>query len=47
MNRHLWTKHRDYALRNRVPSEDETCRVCGKTMRRDNLRRHLAMHKPL
>ena len=45
MNRHLWVHHRDYARRNHVPSEFEACRVCGKTMRKDNLKRHEAQHR--
>jgi len=44
MNRHLWANHIEYARRNRIPTEHEKCIECGKTMRRDNLKRHMARH---
>jgi hypothetical protein len=44
LNRHLWAKHREYAARHRVPSENARCQFCDYMGRGDNLKRHMARH---
>jgi len=40
LNRHLESKHEEYALRNGVKSEKIRCRFCEYVSRADNVRRH-------
>lgn len=45
VHRHLWTAHKDYALREKIPCEDAVCQVegCGKVCRSDNMKRHMRL----
>lgn len=41
LRRHIWIKHKDYAIEQKVPVESKTCDLCGMVSRKDNLKRHL------
>lgn len=40
LDRHLWSRHKDYAMRTGAKSEAIKCRVCVYESRADNVRRH-------
>ncbi|KAK1753942.1 zinc finger protein zas1 [Echria macrotheca] len=40
LDRHLWSRHEEYAARVGAKSEKTACRVCGYESRADNVRRH-------
>lgn len=42
MNRHLWTKHPEYAKANKIPKDKKICPDCTYEGRSDNFKRHVA-----
>ncbi|KAK5662676.1 hypothetical protein OQA88_8592 [Cercophora sp. LCS_1] len=46
LDRHLWTRHEEYAIRTGAKSEKTKCRVCDYSSRADNVRRHERSQHP-